>query len=85
MKVRLKDIAVDDLDRQSAILLRSFIQTARTQEGTKIEVDDANIVHKVFNMGNTTKNPSLRTVFLTLRRNVRKHLSETRTETHLPF
>lgn len=76
MKVRLKDIGVCDLDRQSAILLRSFVHTARVQEGTVLEMQDADIIHSVFNMGLTTSNPSLRLVYLSLRRRLRKQLRE---------
>ncbi|MEM7358823.1 MAG: hypothetical protein AAF431_06990 [Pseudomonadota bacterium] len=76
MKVRLKDIAVDDLDRQSAILLNNFIKTAKMQEGVDIDLDDEHLVHRVFNMGKNTENTSLRMVFLSFRRTLRRCMKE---------
>ena len=81
MKVRLKDIAVDDLDRQSAILLNNFIKTAKMQEGIDIDLDDEHLVHRVFNMGKNTENTSLRMVFLSFRRTLRRCMKERRSGT----
>lgn len=67
---------MDDLDRQSAILLNNFIQTAQLQEGVEINVHDDHVVHTVFNMGKNTTNSSLRMVFLSFRRTLRKCMKE---------
>lgn len=78
MKVRLRDIRVNDLDNQSVILLSNFIRTARTQEGANISLTDEYVVCAVFNLGLKTNNPMLKVVFNSFQRRLRKQIKERR-------
>lgn len=78
MKIRLRDIQVNDLDSQSVILLSNFVRTARTMEGANISMLDDDIVHVVFNLGAKTDNPILRVVFKSIRRRLQKQIKEHR-------
>jgi len=75
MKVRLRDISVNDLDDKTKTEFTHFVHSVNKLEKTGLELSAPDVVHTAFNLGLKTKNADVRMEFLVLRRSLRSLFS----------
>lgn len=74
MKVRLKDINVITLNTETIILLTQFVRLARVREGAELRMQQADIVHRVFQYAATSDNPDLIVLFMHIKKSMSRHI-----------
>jgi len=76
MKVRLKDINVISLNTETIILLTQFVRLARVREGAELRMQQADIVHRVFQYASTSDNPDLIVLFMHIKKAMSRHIQK---------
>lgn len=74
MKVTLGDIKVAALSSQTINLLKEFIAMAKAREGVYLQMQQKDIVRRVFLLGAKTSNPDLLVIFLGIKTHIIKYL-----------
>ncbi|MBL4670890.1 MAG: hypothetical protein JKX81_01420 [Arenicella sp.] len=80
MKVRLKEIKVIALNTGTVILLTQFVRLARVREGAELRMQQADIVHRVFQYAATSENPDLIVLFMRIKKSMSKHIQKSKLE-----
>ena len=74
MKIKLKDIRVVTLNTQTVILLSHFVRLARVTEGADLQMQQPDIVKRVFKYAETAQNPDLLVLFMRIKKCMKSHI-----------
>lgn len=74
MTVTLHDIKVASLSSQTIVLFAEFIHMARAREGIDLQMQQQDIVRRIFLLGGKTSNPDLILLFMRIKMHIIKYL-----------
>jgi hypothetical protein len=83
MKVRLRDIKVATLSSCTIILMTEFVRVVRACEGVNLQMQQLDVLRRVFVYGARADNPDLIVLFMRLKLQMIKHLHDSSLEKRL--
>jgi hypothetical protein len=80
IKVRLREIKVVALNTGTIILFTQFVRLARLREGADLQMQQTDIVYRVFQYAAVSENPDLIVLFMRIKQSMTKHIQKNNLE-----